>query len=84
MAVTDHMLRQRILLKCEARGPNKSCCPSDIARSFGDDWRALMPRVRAQACELAAVGQIVISQRGQTVDAATARGPIRLAMPRRG
>tara|TARA_B100001079_G_scaffold227910_1_gene205897 strand:+ start:1442 stop:1693 length:252 start_codon:yes stop_codon:yes gene_type:complete len=80
LAVTDAAIRARIVQTCGARGPDKTCCPSDIARGLAEDWRALMPRVRAQAGYLAHEGRIEIRQNGQAVDIATARGPIRLAL----
>lgn len=80
LAVTDAAIRARIVEICRARGPDKTCCPSDIARGLADDWRGLMPRVRGQAGRLAGEGQIEIRQNGRAVDIATARGPIRLAL----
>jgi hypothetical protein len=71
-----------ILAATAARGPGRSVCPSEIARALDPaGWRALMPAVRAAAAALAAEGAIRVTQRGVAVDAATARGPIRLAAP---
>lgn len=83
VAVTDAAIRARIVEICRVRGPDKTCCPSDIARGLADDWRSLMPRVREQAGELANEGRIEIRQRGEPVDMATAHGPIRLALAKR-
>lgn len=55
----------------------RSFCPSEVARRVADDWRPLMPAVRAAA---AAMPEMVATQRGVPVDPATARGPIRLAL----
>jgi hypothetical protein len=73
----------RILELVAARGEGKTICPSEVARSLmGDDaFRPLMPRVREAAAELADRGAIAVTQRGQPVDARTARGPIRLGSP---
>ncbi|MEM7746201.1 MAG: DUF3253 domain-containing protein [Pseudomonadota bacterium] len=62
-------------------GPGKSICPSEAARALADDWRPLMPEVRAAAARMAAGGRLTVTQRGQPVDPVTARGPIRLSMP---
>ncbi|MCS6779991.1 MAG: DUF3253 domain-containing protein [Geminicoccaceae bacterium] len=70
-----------------ARGPGKSLCPSEIARSLAAEeaaWRALMPAVRAVAARLAETGELLVTQRGRPVDPATAKGPIRLALPAKG
>lgn len=55
-------------------------CPSDAARvAGGEGWRDLMAVAREVAGELAASGEVVVEQKGEPADAATARGPIRLA-----
>jgi hypothetical protein len=65
------------------RDPGKTICPSEAARAVGgDDWRELMPAAREAAARLAERGEIVVTQRGEVVDALAARGPIRLG--RRG
>ena len=68
---------------CAARGPEKSICPSEVARALTKDpveWRALMPAVRSVAAALQKRGEIRILQRGQDVDPETARGAVRLAL----
>lgn len=69
-----------ILRLAERRGPDASFCPSEVARLLADDWRPLMEPVRAVASELAAGGQILATQKGAKVNAARARGPIRLRL----
>lgn len=66
------------------RGPDKSICPSEIARRIDPcAWRARMLDVREAACALAARGQIEITQGDRRVeDPRAARGPIRLRLPR--
>jgi hypothetical protein len=72
-------LRALILEPLERRGPGKTICPSDAARALaGQDFRPLMDTVRAAAAELVADGEIEVTQRGEIVDIARARGPIRL------
>lgn len=70
-AILDHALR---------RGAGKSFCPSEPARALGGDWRALMPRIRAEAARMQDDGVITASQNGQPVRADLARGPIRLRL----
>jgi len=68
-----------------ARGTG-SACPSEVARRLAardgraDGWREQMPTVQDAARRLAARGEILITQQDRPVDAATARGPIRLRL----
>ncbi|WP_204360329.1 DUF3253 domain-containing protein [Kocuria sp. BT304] len=67
----------RALLRHRA---GKTICPSDVARTLGgEQWRDLMPQIRDVAGDMAGVGEITVTQKGETVDPCTARGPIRLA-----
>ena len=67
------------------RDPGKTICPSDAARALGGDdgFRELMGDVRAVAREMVARGELEVTQRGQVVDPAAARGAIRLRLPLR-
>jgi hypothetical protein len=62
------------------RGPSKTICPSDAARAVGgENWRDLMEDARDIARELARVGDVEITQRGEVLDPdAIWRGPIRI------
>jgi hypothetical protein len=72
-------LRAAILELLEHRGPGKTICPSDAARAVAAaDFRPLMDTARAAAAELVADGEIEVTQHGEVVDLARARGPIRL------
>lgn len=72
-------LRAVILELLERRGSGKTICPSDAARALaGDGFRPLMDTARAAAAELVTDGEIEVLQRGEVVDIAQARGPIRL------
>ena len=62
-----------------ARRSGATICPSDVARATGaEDWRALMDPVRAAAQRLVDAGAVEVTQRGEVVDLATARGPVRI------
>lgn len=67
------------------RGAGRTLCPSEVARALApdglDDWRALMPAVRAEAARMQAEGLIAVTQKGLAVPAALAKGPIRLGLP---
>ena len=78
-------LEAAILAQATAAGPEKSICPSEVARQLApQDWRALMPRVRVVASSLAQAGQLEIAQRGKPVSPQGPwRGPIRIRVPAR-
>lgn len=78
-STTDHLLEAKILELLEHRAPTSTICPSDAARAVGDDdWRDLMDASRSAAGRLVARGEVEITQGGEPVDLATARGPIRI------
>lgn len=71
--------REWVLRLARQRGPEKSLCPSEVARQAAPtEWRSRMNAVRAAAQELADAGAIEFLQRGRIVDPRTARGAIRL------
>lgn len=72
-------LEQVILRLLSQRASGGSICPSDAARAARlDNWRDLMDEVRAAAGRLAAQGRVDVTQGGQLVDIASARGPVRI------
>jgi hypothetical protein len=76
MSATDHDIADTLMVLAQARGPDKSFCPSEVARRLSDDWRPLMPRVRRVAAGL----PLLATQGGRAVDPVLARGPIRLRL----
>ena len=76
-------LERRIEELLDARAATSSICPSDAARAEDPDgWRDLMPVARDAAGRLATRGVVQVTQRGEVVDVATARGPVRIRRPR--
>lgn len=72
----------KILQVLNERGPEKTACPSLIAREMGDDaWRDLMPLIRDVAGDLADEGRLRITRQGKPVDIEEVTGPIRLGLP---
>lgn len=72
-------LEAAILELLGRRAPESTICPSDVARAVGGDtWRGLMDPVRRAARQLVENGDVVITQGGEVVDPASARGPIRI------
>ena len=66
------------------RRPGATICPSEVARLvWPEDWRPRMEDVRSAARTLVAQGRLEVTQRGEVVEPATARGPIRLRLPAR-
>jgi hypothetical protein len=74
--VTDR-IRAAILELALQRGPQKSLCPSEVAKSLAAEWRPLMPQIRAVAARMP---EIVVTQGGREVDPLTVTGPIRLRL----
>ncbi|GAA3534610.1 hypothetical protein AFL01nite_06620 [Aeromicrobium flavum] len=79
---TDDTLRARAEATIRAllrKRDGKTICPSDVARVVGgSDWRQWMSDVRAVADALADDGRVVITQRGEPVEAGAAKGPVRI------
>lgn len=68
-----------ILAMAKQRGPEKSTCPSEIARKlFPDDWPEHMRNVVDVAIDLHIQGKVVITQKGTPVDVNHIKGPIRI------
>ncbi|MEO1652743.1 MAG: DUF3253 domain-containing protein [Bacteroidota bacterium] len=71
----------RELLK--QRGPNKSICPSEVARKLDTEhWRERMDEVRQVGKIMALEGEIIITQKTQMIDPkAGGKGAIRFRWP---
>lgn len=78
-AVSDRDMERAILELLATRAEAATICPSEAARAVaGEQWRRQMDAARAAAQRLVAAGAVDITQRGEVVDLATARGPIRI------
>jgi hypothetical protein len=79
----DRVLERTIDELLDQRRAGTTICPSEAARAVDPEgWRDLMPAARAAAGRLVAAGQAEVTQRGEVVDVATARGPVRIRRPR--
>ncbi|MEO0701256.1 MAG: DUF3253 domain-containing protein [Pseudomonadota bacterium] len=76
MIATDDEIAVALMALAEARGRDKSVCPSEAARMLATDWRPLMAEVRRVAATL----PLIATQKGAPVDPNTANGPIRLRL----
>jgi len=70
-----------------SRGPDKSICPSEVARALLPNWQSLLTDVRREACRLATAGQIDILRKGKIIPpadlpASGPKGVIRLRQAR--
>ncbi|GLS45723.1 DUF3253 domain-containing protein [Methylobacterium brachythecii] len=67
----DAAIEQTMLDLVAARGPGKTCCPSEVARALGgphpDGWGPLMQPVRRVAVRLTKEGRIAILRKGKPV-----------------
>jgi hypothetical protein len=78
----DRALEDAIGQLLDRRAAGATICPSEAARRVDPDgWRELMPDARRVAGRLVADGRVEMTQRGEVVDPATARGPVRLRRP---
>ena len=77
--IVDADIEREILRQCAARAPDRSICPSEVARAlWPNDWRAHMNEVRAAGLLLATAGDINITQGGDVrAPSAAIVGPIR-------
>ena len=79
---TGDAIREEILRQTAARGPDRSICPSEVARALagGEEgpWRPLMGPVRRAAAELARAGRVEILRKGKPVPPEAMRGVVRL------
>lgn len=76
MDPSDAEIAEVLMALALERSPGKSFCPSEAASRLAEDWRPLMPRIRAVAATL----PLRATQRGKDVHPHSARGPIRLSM----
>ncbi len=76
------MIEAEILRLTTERGPDKSICPTEVARAImpgpGDAWRQKLTAVRRAAERLAQAGQIEILRKGKPVAPTAVKGVIRL------
>ena len=76
-------LAEIILELTAERGAGKSICPTEAARAAAskpEDWRKVLPHVRAAAVNLAREGQLLILRKGKPVDPEDFKGVYRLAV----
>lgn len=78
-------LEAEILRLTALRGPEKSICPSEVARALDPEgWRRHLHAVRAAAAALAAAGRVEILRKGKPVPPEAMHGVIRLRAARGG
>lgn len=79
-------LETSMLALIAERGPDKTICPSDVARAVSgghpDQWGPLMQPIRKVAVRLAGEGRLVIYRKGKPTDPASFKGVYRLGLPR--
>ncbi len=75
----DSAISETILSATSNRGPDKSICPSEIARMlYPSNWREHMKDVVDVAIELQNQGKVVITQGGVPINVHRIKGPIRI------
>lgn len=80
------LIETNMLSLITERGPEKTICPSDVARAITgnhpDHWGPLMLPIRKIAVRLAGEGRLVVYRKGKPVDPAAFKGVYRLGLPR--
>lgn len=72
-------ISQTMLAMATERGPDKTICPSEVAREmFPANWRKHMDEIREVAVGLQQQGKVSITQKGEPVDVNNIKGPIRI------
>lgn len=72
-AIFDHLNRL---------APGKSIEPAEVAKALEpEQWRRMLPKVRAAAVGLAREGRLIITKKGKPVDPNAFKGVIRLKLP---
>ena len=80
---SDQQIRDCILTLAQKRGPDKSLCPSEVAKDLqSEDWRPLMADVRRVTASLIKEGSVTVTQFGKLVDPLNAKGHIRISLSR--
>jgi hypothetical protein len=84
---SDDAIEETLLAMVDARGADKTVCPSEVARALGgphpDGWGPLMKPVRRVAVRLTRAGRVAILRKGRPVDdPEDFRGIYRLGLPR--
>lgn len=81
MKKSEQEIKNRILTFTKKRGPEKSVCPSEVAKDlFSDVWKDHVDEVRTMAGKLQSEKLISITQKGKEVRLDQAKGPIRLTV----
>jgi hypothetical protein len=71
-----------IFAMLDRAGPGKSIDPAAVARALdAEDWRRLLPQVRATAVGLARQGRLAITRHGKPADPDSFKGVYRLKAP---
>jgi hypothetical protein len=77
--MNSDIISKTIITMAEERAPDKTICPSEVARVlFPANWRKHMDEVRKAAVNLHSKGEVIITQKGVPVDVNFIKGPIRI------
>lgn len=83
-AATNRRIDATLRALLRSRAPDRSICPSDIARIVGGaTWRGLLPVVRERAVKLAGSGELEIVRRGRVVKRNPTEGVLRYRLMRK-
>ncbi len=81
-SVTAAAIEAEIERLVAQRGPGRTICPSEAARSLAPEaWRPLLGPVREAAARLALAGRVGVFRKGKPVAPDEMRGVLRLGLP---
>ena len=78
----ERAIEAEIIRLTGERGPDRSICPSEVARAMAIDWRQELAAVRRAAVRLSDAGLIHILRKGEPVSGDAVRGVLRLRAKR--
>lgn len=77
--MSDNDVAEVIIRMATERGPDKTICPSEVARDmFAQNWRNHMNEIRDAAIKLQQQGKVSITQKGVEISVEDIKGPIRI------
>ena len=80
--MTSRSIEEAIFALLSEREPGKSISPQETAQAIEpEDWRRLLPQVRATAVGLARQDRLVVTRKGKPADPNAFRGVYRLRLP---
>ena len=80
--MTSRSIEDAIFALLAEREPGRTISPSEAAQAVDpEDWRRVLPQVRATAIGLARQGRLVLTRKGRPADPDALKGVYRVRLP---